>query len=261
MSKASTHNHNQMNKLLMREILSCFLTKSHQPSVAPESQVADPSVMCPLLDQDIASHLLEVLVSQNLQTLNILSKPDSKMSNTISQRKGKTEQFKLDSAQAYFLDEGLVCTCLNALELLGFIQQKKDSSFSTKWYSWKGFAGFRDRFHHLLSPKISSDSSDQKMAAWQFIGMEAMRKHEKFASATFIDKLLQELFGRLLSNDSNVVFKEEVAQLKSRYLYGDCRSELEKTNANKMFKAIKRYLYIIGFFQKTTRATGQACVD
>ena len=72
-----------------------------------------------------------------------------------------------------------------------------------------------------------------------------MHAHDKFKNANFIEKFIQELFFRLLTNDNNIIYKQEVDALKQEFLFKDCNSK-EIDNRKKVYQILKYTLVYMG---------------
>jgi hypothetical protein len=58
--------------------------------------------------------------------------------------------------------------------------------------------------------------------------------------------MLIELFNRMYTNENRVIFKEEIEQLKSKYLTNNVHNEKEKTQRKSLFSVTKKFLKLFG---------------
>ncbi len=136
---------------------------------------------------------------------------------------------------------------IEAMQLLGLVQRKADTTCSQKFLTWTGFPKFRKKFDGVVSLKRYFEvwPNNGDLAEPVVMTREDMEAEIKYMAGKPIEKFLLEFFFRLMRSEDWVLSKAEISQIKAKYLLADCNN-LEFEQRKALYKVLKKVMIYSG---------------
>ena len=136
---------------------------------------------------------------------------------------------------------------IEAMQLLGLVQRKADTTCSQKFLTWTGFPKFRKKFDGVVSLKRYFEvwPNNGDLAEPVLMTREDMEAEIKYMAGKPIERFLLEFFFRLMRSEDWVLSKAEIDQIKAKYLLADCNN-LEFEQRKALYKVLKKVMIYSG---------------
>ena len=143
-----------------------------------------------------------------------------------------------------------MCDIIDAMQLLGFVQRKEDTTCALKFLTWTGITKFRRKFDGIVSLRrfyaLWPDCGTlEEPKAYTRSDMEADTRYQ---NGSAVERFLLEFFFRMLRNDERVITSAEIGQMKQQILFENCNN-LEYEQRDQMYKTLKQVLIYSGMIE------------
>ena len=178
-------NQKSLSYFTIGETFQCFI-KSLAAAQSTGNGNSQQQASVLVEESDIVNHILQEMVNQKLA--------EATDGNKLA----------VDYTDLY--------TILEAMQLLGLVQRKTDTTCAQKFLTWTGFPKFRRKFDGVVS-------LHRYFAVWPTCGVldapvpytrTDMEGEIKYQASTAIEKFLFELLFRMMRNEDRVITKAEI---------------------------------------------------